>query len=132
MKKSNESETNVVALSSALDSFNIYDMVKIPIAELREKCSFLIGTEKENIKVGVTFVQPHGEAGYTMEVAVVRTDYRGANRVPLNVVAAEFGVLQVYATVGLVARRFTQALLDWGAFKQAISELAGDVGEQQE
>lgn len=126
MSKSKTPETSdVVALSATLDNFYILDMSKLPIEELRAKCSFLISTERDDLKVGITFVAPVGGGAYTIEIAIVRVDFRGANRVPLNVVVAEFGVLQVYATVGMAARRFTQMLITWGEFKQAIQELAG-------
>lgn len=130
MPKSSETETNVTTLSAALDSFHIDDMAKIPLSELRQKCSFLINTTNETLKVGVTFVE-EGPA-LTMEVAMVRSNFQGNHRVALSQVSNEFDALQVYATVGQVARRFTQRLIDWGAFKQAIVVLAGDVGETEE
>lgn len=130
MPKSNETETNVTTLGAALDSFHIEDMAKIPLDELRQKCSFLINTTNETLKVGVTFVED-GPA-FTMEVSMVRCDSQGKHRTPLSHVANEFDALLVYATVGQVARRFTQRLMDWGAFKEAISVLAGDIGETEE
>lgn len=130
MPKSNETETNVTTLSTAWDNFHIEDMAKIPLTELRQKCSFLIATTNETLKVGVTFIE-EGPA-LIMETSMVRSDFQGNHRAPLSTVANEFDALLVYATVGQVARRFTQRLMDWGAFKEAISVLAGDIGETEE
>lgn len=130
MPKSNETETNVTTLGAALDNFHIEDMAKLPLDELRHKCSFLINTTNETLKVGVTFVED-GPA-LILEVSMVLCDAQGKHRTPLSHVSNEFDALLVYATVGQVARRFTQRLMDWGAFKEAISVLAGDVGETEE
>lgn len=129
--KTTETDTNVVALTEHLDKFRIDEFLSIPMHELRAKCSFLVKTSKPELGVGITFVLPDNEAGLHLEVAAVRTDFRGSNRVPLSMLATEYDVLAIYATAGKVSKQFTQRLINWGEFKTAISELAGDVVEAE-
>lgn len=129
--KTTETDTNVVALTEHLDKFRIDEFLSIPMHELRAKCSFLVKTTNPELGVGVTFVLPDNEAGLHLEVAAVRTDFRGSNRVPLSQLTTEYDVLAIYATVGKVSKQFTQRLINWGEFKTALAELAGDIGEAE-
>lgn len=125
MSKKKKPKSEVIALTAHLDNYHINDIAKLPLQELRNKCSFLVSTNLDDTKIGVSFRELETKDGAELIVSVVKETFAGARAVPLDHVKTEYRVLQLYGIVGDIAMQFTQRMLNWGEFKQAISDLAG-------